>query len=156
VPKGNGWQSQGQWVHKGNTSILASIYSAGPTEDTARVICLYQAAGITTPRLRFEQKAREDNREIVEIDQKVTDSLIFDWARFRGNETSLTIFLATTILPGDWQLDIEVSEITGDAEQAEQVFNRVIESVNLEDGRPRTAAGRHLKRRGIIYEHSTI
>jgi hypothetical protein len=90
--------------------------------------------------MRFEQKARKHNGQIVEINQKVTDSLIFDWARVTGDEMPLTMFLATTILPGDWQLDVEVYEFTGDAEQAEQVFNRVVESVDLEDNRPRTAA----------------
>ena len=136
VPTGNGWRSQQGWARKGNTYILGSIFSAGPIEGTAQVICLYHAAGITTPRMRFEQKAREYNGGIVEIDQKVTDSLIFDWARVKGDETPFSIFLATTILSDDRQLDIEVHEITGDAELAEQAFNLVVESVKLEDSRP--------------------
>lgn len=149
VPTGNGWQIQGSWTRKGGTLILASSFSAGPAEGTAQVLCRYQAAGTTIPRVRFEQKAREYNGGIVRIDQKVTDSLIFDWARIEGQEMPLTMFLATAILPDDRRLDIEVYEFTGDAEQAEQVFNQVIESVNFEDSRLRTAApGHYLKEKG--------
>jgi len=90
--------------------------------------------------MQFEQTARKFDGAIVEINQIVTDSLIFDWAHVKGEEMPLTLFLATTILSDDRQLDIEVYESTGDAEQAEQVFNQVIESVNLEDSRLRTAA----------------
>ena len=133
VPTGNGWQSQEGWASDGSSFILSSGFSAG----TAGVICRYQPArGMAAPQMRFEQKARKYKGLIVEIDQMVTDSLIFDRARVKGNESPLTAFLATTILPGDWLLDIEVYEITGDVELAEQAFNRVVESVKLEDSRP--------------------
>ena len=157
VPTGNGWQRQEGWATDGSSFILSSRFSSAPGHETAGVICMYRSArGMATPTTRFEQRARKYNGLIVEVKQTMTNSLIFEWARIKGEEARVTVFLATTPLPGNRLLDIEVYEITGDAEQAEQVFNRVIESVNLEDGRPRTAAGHHLKRRGIIYEHSTI
>lgn len=141
VPTGNGWQSQKGWASDGSSFILSSSFSPGPGDETAGVICRYRpAAAMDTPRMRFEQKARKYKGLIVEIDQMVTDSLIFDRARVKRDKTPLTVLLAMAILPGDWLLDIEVYEITGDAEQAEQVFNRVVESVSLEDGRLRTAA----------------
>ena len=59
-----------------------------------------------------------------------TDTFFIEWAHVKGQETPLTMFLGTAIL-GDGQFDIQVLEITGDAEQAEQVFKRVVESVNL-------------------------
>jgi len=132
VPMGNGWQSRQRWDHEGNAFVLSSSFSPGSGEATAGVICRYQAAVKTTSsQMRFEQKARKFDGGIVEIDQMVTDSLIFDWAHVKGDQTPLTMFLATAILSDDWQLDIEVYEITGDAEQAEQVFKGVVESVNL-------------------------
>ena len=132
VPTGNGWQSRQRWDHEGNTFVLSSGFSPGSGEATAWVICRYQAAVKTTSsQMRFEQKARKFDGGIVEINQMVTDSLIFDWARVKGLETPLTMYLATAILSDDWQLDIEVYEITGDAEQAEQTFKSVVESVSL-------------------------
>ncbi len=141
MPVGNGWQIQGGWARDGKSFAIGSSFSAGPAEETAGVLCRYQPArGTATAQLRFEQKAREFNGGIVEMDRKGTDLLIFDWARVEGNEMPSTAFLATTVLPDGWLLDIEVYEISGDAEQAEQAFHRVIESVRFDDGRPRTAA----------------
>ena len=132
VPMGNGWQSGQRWDREGNAFLLSSSFSPGSGEATARIVCGYQAAVKTTSsQMRFEQKARKFDGGIVEIDQMVTDSLIFDWAHVKGDQTPLTMFLATAILSDDWQLDIEVYEITGDTEQAEQVFRSVVESVNL-------------------------
>ena len=141
VPAGNGWQSNEQWVRERNTFILGSSFSPGPGKATASVICRYRAAVNTaSSQTQFEQKAREFDGDIVEINQTVTDLLIFDWAHVKGDQTPFTAFLATTILSDDWQLDIEVYEITGDTKQAEQAFKRVVESVNLEDSRLRTNA----------------
>ncbi|MHC4170901.1 MAG: hypothetical protein ACYSWQ_28520 [Planctomycetota bacterium] len=140
VPTGNGWKRQEGWATDGSSFILSSSFSSGPAHETAGVICMYRSArGMATPTTRFEQRARENNGRIVEINRMVTDSLIFDWARVEGDKSPLTMFLATTILPDSRQLDIEVCEITGDAELAERVFNRVVESVNLEENRLRTA-----------------
>lgn len=141
VPTGNGWEIRARWARDGSTFILSSSFSPGSGEPTAWVICRYRPAiENATPTMQFEQTARKFDGAIVEINQMVTDSLIFDWAHVKGEEMPLTLFLATTILSDDRQLDIEVYEGTGDAEQAEQVFNQVIESVNLEDSRLRTAA----------------
>ena len=144
VPTGNGWQSQEKWMLRGEVFVLNSSFSAGPGEATAGVICRYQqAVRANTLRTLFEQKAREFDGVIVTIDQIVTVSLIFDWAQIKGEESPLTVFLGTAVLSEDRQLDIEVFEITGDAEQAEKTFKQIVESVNIEDGRPRTALSRN-------------
>jgi hypothetical protein len=139
VPTGNGWQRQEGWASDGSSFILGSSFSAGPSKDTAVVICRCRPApGRAAPQMRLEQNARKYKGLIVPIDPMVTDSLIFDRARVEGDKSPLTVFLATTtILPGDWLLDIEVYEITGDTELAEQAFNLVVESVKLEHSRPR-------------------
>lgn len=141
VPTGNGWQRQERWTTVGiNTAVLESSFSGGPGKATARVICRYQpAAGASS----LEQKARKYEGVIVTIDQIVTDTLVFDWVQITGQESPFTAFLGTAVLSEDWQLDIEVVEITGDADQAEKTFKRVVESVNYEDGRLRTALSRN-------------
>lgn len=132
VPMGNGWQSKGKWDYHDGASVLSSFFFLGGSEPTAWVICRYLAtAETTTPRMRFEREADKVNGVIIEINEMSTDMLILEWAHVKGQEIPRTMFLGTAILPDDGQLDIEVNEITGDAEQAEQVFNRVVESVNL-------------------------
>jgi hypothetical protein len=132
VPMGNGWQSEGEWSNRDGVVALRSSFSLGGGEPTAGVICRHLVTTeTTTPRLRFEREAGKVNGDIMEINEKRTDMLIIEWAHVKGRESSLTMFLGTAVLPDDGQLDIEVIEITGDAKQAEQVFNRVVESVNL-------------------------
>jgi hypothetical protein len=128
VPMGNGWRSEGKW---GARDDLSSFLFLGGSQPTAWVICQYMAtAETTTPRMRFEQEADEVDGDI-EINEMRTDMLIFEWARVKGQKRLLTKFLGTAILPDNGQLNIEVMETTGDAEQAEQVFKSVVESVNL-------------------------
>ncbi len=141
VPTGKGWRGQGRWVRQGNAFILGSSFSPGSGKSTAEVICRYRATtGMIAPKLQFDQKAREHDGKIVETDRMDTDSLTFDWARIQGRNIPLTMFLATTVLPDDRQLDIEVYEYTGDADWAEQAFRGVVERVSLQDSRLRTAA----------------
>lgn len=139
VPMGNGWQSEGKWGSLDGVSVLASSFGIGGSEATAWVICRYLPTAETViPRIRFEQEAAHAGGDIIEISETQTDMLIIEWAHVRGRKTPLTMFLGTAILPDDGQLDIKVYEITGDTEQAEEVFKRVVESVKL-DGGLRTA-----------------
>ena len=132
VPMGNGWQSEGKWGYSDDAFALSSSFFHGGSEATAWVICRYLViAETTTPRMRFEREAGKVNGAIIEINEMPTDMLILEWAHVKGQEIPLTMFLGTAILPDDGQLDIKVIEITGDAEQAEQVFKRIVESVNL-------------------------
>jgi len=144
VPVGNGWQSREQWVPDGDGHVVSSRFPPGPGEATARVICRYHPEiGANSPRMLFEQKAAKLNGVIVSIDQIVADSLIFNWAQIKGQESALTALLGTTVLPEGWQLDIEVFEITGDVKQAEETFKRVVEGVNYRGSLPRTALSRN-------------
>jgi hypothetical protein len=131
VPIGNGWQSNGRWREHDGVYVLGSSFLLGRSE-TARALCLYMpTAEKTTPRMRFEQEKDNVNGVIIEINEMHTDSLIIEWAHVKGQKTPMTMFLGTAILPDDGQLDIQVIEFTGDAEQAEQVFRSIVESINL-------------------------
>ena len=130
MPMGNGWQSEGKWRVHDDISVLSSTFLLGRSE-TAWVICRYMAtAEKTTPQAWFEREMDKYGGVIIEINEMRTDTFFIEWAHVKGQETPLTMFLGTAIL-GDGQFDIQVLEITGDAEQAEQVFKRVVESVNL-------------------------
>lgn len=87
----------------------------------------------------FEQKAIEKKGSILPIDQIITDSLIFDCAQIYVEKSLSITFIGTAALSENRQLDIEVSEITGDVKQAEKVFRQIIKKVNFEDSRLRTA-----------------
>jgi len=102
VPTGNGWQRQEGWATDGSSFILSSRFSSVPGHETAGVICMYRSVrGMATPTTRFEQRARKYNGLIVEVKQTMTNSLIFEWARIKGEEARVTVFLATTSLPGN-------------------------------------------------------
>lgn len=146
IPAGNGWQGRKQWVLQGNTFILISQFSAGPGKPTAEVICrYYPAAGANTLTTIFQQKALEFNGEIVSSGRIETDSLTFNWARIDSEESTVTTFIGRTVISQDWQLVIEVREITGYIDQAEKVFMQIVENVNYKRPRPRTAFGGNYK-----------
>jgi hypothetical protein len=139
VPTGNGWQSQRQWRRQGNGFTLRSDFALGSSEPTARVVCRYLlAAEKTTPRMRFEQEF-EVRGVVVRTDQIHTDTLIVDWAHVTGEEMPLTMYMGTAELPDNRQFDIQVYEITGDVELAEQAFRAVVESLSFKDNRLLTA-----------------
>ena len=138
MPAGNGWQNQKQWrrLDNDNGFMLSSSFAPGSRKPTATVICQYLlAAEPTAPQMRFEQKAVEVGAVVVRADLMQTDTLVVDWAHVTGEEMPLTLFLGTARLPDNRQLDIEVYEITGNAELAERVFKRIVNSLKFEDGR---------------------
>ncbi|MHC4704810.1 MAG: hypothetical protein ACYTFQ_30045, partial [Planctomycetota bacterium] len=140
VPMGNGWQSAGQWSYSDDGYALKSRFIVGAGKATATVACRYLVTAETmTPQARFQREAAKVGGGIVEMDEMRTDTLIFVWARIRGQEMPVTKFVGTTILPDDRQLDITVMEFTGDTEQAESAFRAVVESVTL-DSHPAMAA----------------
>lgn len=132
VPVGNGWQSDTRWGDGNGFSALRSSFFAGGSEPTAWVICRYRATAQTIPPLlRFEKTYNIDG-ELVETDWMRTGSLVFEWAHVRANEQRVTMFFGTATLPDTMQLDIEVTETAGDVEQAREVFERVVQSVQLD------------------------
>lgn len=137
VPMGNGWRSAGQWTLGDDGYTLTSIFRMGADKETASVVCRYVVTAETvTPQVRFQRQAARVGGAIVEMDEMRTDTLIFVWAHIGGQETPVTIFVGTTILPDDRQLDITVMEFTGDTEQAESAFRAVVESVTLDSRTP--------------------
>lgn len=130
VPIGNGWRSDGRWRDHNGVYVLGSSFLLGRSE-TAWVICRYMAIDETiTSRMRFEREKDKIDGVIIEINETQTDTFIIEWAHVKGQTSPVTMFLGT-ILMDDGQLDIQVIEVTGDAEQAEQVFKSIIDSVNL-------------------------
>lgn len=134
MPTSNGWRSEKQWQHQGNVFTLSSSFAPGSSRPTARAHCQYLlAAETTTPQIRFTQKAFEVDGEIAETGQAQTDTLTIDWAHINKPEVLLNTFLATAKLPDNRQLDIEVRQITDDAELTERAFKRIVRSVNFKD-----------------------
>jgi len=113
---------------------LSSSFTLGSGRPTAWAHCQYLlAARRTTPQMWFMQQASELDGAIVETGQMQIDTLTIDWAHIERPELLLTVFLGTAKLPSNRQLDIEVNEITGDFELAEQAFKHIVKSVNFKD-----------------------
>lgn len=134
IPVGNGWQSNKTWAFHDNAFILGSSYVMNPRKPTALAQCQYRfAAEIFTPQEIFKQKALELAGMIVNTDQVQTDKLVFDWAHINTPQINLHMFIGTALLPGNHQLDIEVHEISGNADIAEKTFMSIIKKVHYKD-----------------------
>jgi len=134
MPNGNGWESDKQWKYQENIFTLSSFFPAGSSRPTARAHCRYVlGADTTTPLERFEQEAAKADATIMETSQTQTGTLTIDWAKVDKPEVFLCVFLGTARLPDNRQLDIEVHQIAGDDQMAEQVFKRIIEDLKFED-----------------------
>jgi len=134
MPSGNGWESDKQWKYQENIFTLSSVFPAGSRRPTARAHCRYiLGADTITPLERFGQEAAKADATIVETNQTRTGTLTVDWARVDKPEVFLCVFLGTARLPDNRQLDIEVHQVAGDEQMAEQVFKRIIEDLKFED-----------------------
>ena len=150
VPSGNGWYSEKQWKHQENAFTLSSVFVSDSGRPTIVTHCQYLfAADKTTPQTKFEQKASVVNGTIVKTDQIRNGMLTIDWAHIKkppasgvlsprqdvlpGRDRPLSLFFGTTEMPNDRRLDIEVRQIIGDTDLAQEVFKRVTESLNFKD-----------------------
>lgn len=136
MPFGNGWQSEKKWRYQNNTYTLSSSFAVGSDKPTAWAYCQYLLAPEVLPaKTWYEQQAADVNGTIVEIDREQKDALIIDWAHIERPGFFHTIFLGTIELPNNRRLNIEVHQIEDDLDMAEEVFKRIIESLNFEDNR---------------------
>jgi hypothetical protein len=153
VPVGNGWQSKKLWLYQEDSFILGSHFSLSPGRSTALVLCRYLFfADRSSPEELFKQRALEMAGSVVNAGKMQVDSLVIDWARIEKPEVLLSMFVGTAKLPNNRQLDIEVSENTGDFKLTEEVFEGIVQSVKFEDNRLLHAGGEivtGLKNKGI-------
>jgi hypothetical protein len=132
MPEGNGWKSTKKWIPYENGFILGSSFyrSANPT---AEAICLYIISAETfDPQILFTQKANKYKGEITKIEQIKTDTLIFNWTRIENPKNSNIVVFGTAKLSNNHRLDIEVCQTLNDPEMAEQVFQKIINSLKYE------------------------
>lgn len=136
VPIGNGWYSEEKWEFQENAFVVSSILSLASGNPVAQARCRYLlAAEPGVHRVRFEQKASEIDGMIVKTDQIRIAALTIDWAHIEKPEILLDMFIGTAELPNKRQLDIEVNQVTGDAELAEQTFKAIVMSLDFQDNR---------------------
>jgi len=83
--------------------------------------------------MRFEQMASEVDGVIIKTDWMQIDTLTIDWALIEKPQTPLSFIFSTAKLPNNHQLDIEVHQIMGDAEMAEQTFKRIVKTLSFKD-----------------------
>lgn len=134
MPVGQSWQSEKQWKYQNNMFTISSLFPLGSKEPTTWANCRYLlSAETTTPQMRFEQRESEIDAVIAETNQTQIDTLTIDWARIDKPEVYFSMFFGTARLPDNRQLDIEVNQIAGDGDLAEQVFKHIIGTLKFED-----------------------
>jgi hypothetical protein len=134
VPNGNGWHSENQWKHQENGFALSSIFAPNSGRAVAAAHCRYLfAAEKAGTQTKFEQKASLVDGVIVKTDQTRKDNLVIDWAQITKPQTPVSLFFGTIDLPNNRRFDIEVRQITGEANLSEKVFKRIIESLKFKD-----------------------
>lgn len=153
IPMGNGWRSKKIWIYQEDSFFLGSSFALTPGRPTALALCRYMFfADRTSPEVRLKQRAVEVAGFIVNTDRIQTDTLVVDWAHIEKPEVLLNMFMGTVKLPNNRQLDIEVSENTGDFNLAEEVFKSIVQSVDFEDNQLLRAGAEivaRLKSKGI-------
>ncbi len=134
VPRGNGWQSDGQWKYYRNTFTLSSLFDSGPGGTRAGTHCQYRLAPMNVPKeVIFEQKAAAVDGFIEASGQKPAGSFTIDWVHIKKQGLPFDVFFGIAELPNNHQINIEVYQRGGDAELAKRVFQRVLDDINLED-----------------------
>jgi len=136
MPAGNGWQNEKQWRRQENGFTLSSFFVPGTQRPVAQARCRYLWVGTSTaPDMRFKQKASAVNGVIAKKGQLRKGEFTIDWAHIEDRKRLFCIFFGTAKLSNNRQLDIEVQQNIGDTNLAEQVFERITESLNLESSR---------------------
>jgi hypothetical protein len=164
IPTGNGWRSENQWKYQQNALTLDSFFSPNPGSITAIVSCRYQlAATKDAPGVLFEKKASAiGGAEIARTGQinmtepaegqQAKSIAAIDWAHIKGSKTLFDTFFGIAQLPNNRRLDIEVYQTTGDTDQAERIFNSVINSIKFANNPLLEAGGKivtEIKDRGL-------
>jgi hypothetical protein len=130
MPDGNGWKSNKQWNPYENGFSLRSSFSLG-ANPTAEARCVYNLSAETfDPQNLFVQKADEVEGEIKKVEQIEKDTLVFNWTHIENPKNSRIVIFGTAKLPRNHRLDIEVQQIVNDPKMAEQVFKKIINSLN--------------------------
>jgi hypothetical protein len=134
VPRGNGWQGDGQWKYYKNTFTLSSLFDSGPVGTRAGTHCQYRLAPMNVPKeVIFEQKAAAVDGSIEASGQKHAGGFTIDWVHIKKPGLSFDMFFGIAELPNNHQINIEVYQRGGDTELAKRVFQMVIDDINLED-----------------------
>ena len=134
VPRGNGWQSDGQWRYYRNTFTLSSLFDSGPGGTRAGMHCQYRLAPMNVPKeVIFEQKAAAVDGSIEAWGQKPAGSFNIDWVHIKKPGLPFDGFFGIAELPNNHQINIEVYQRGGDTELAKRVFQKVLDEVNLQD-----------------------
>ncbi|MHC4458016.1 MAG: hypothetical protein ACYS0I_13210 [Planctomycetota bacterium] len=150
IPAGNGWQYEKQWNYQQNSFTLSSIFAPPPGGEVTLVRCRYPLAAQRQDI--FEKKASEIGGSIAKTGQINTEKLNFQWVYIEKKEALLDVFFGIARLPDSRRLDIEVRQVAGDSQFTEQLFQRIIDSVTVQENKPFTAGSEivaKIKNKGI-------
>lgn len=136
VPTGQGWRSEYEWLYQDDRFSLNSIFVPQSTNPSILVHCQYLLASEEiTAKAMFDRRAMKIRGSIEETGQTETGTLTLEWAHIQKTKNLFNTFIGTVLLPNNRRLNIEVDEVTGDAEAARRLFSKIAETVNFEDNR---------------------
>ena len=135
MPAGPGWQSNKKWKYQENGFTLSSVFSAGSANPEILVLCRYLLSPAeASVNKRFEQKASMIAGQIVKTGQTQTeDKVTIHWACIEKPETPACVFFGTARLPNDRQLELQVQQLTGEKNLAEQLFKSIAKDLKFKD-----------------------
>ena len=134
LPSGNGWQSDKTWRHDEDTLVLRSVLRAEPSGQSAQVVCIYRLAGARdSGRAWLEEQAADFPAELCEYGTRRIQQTDLEWVHIKeAGHMSSALAAAAALAHGRW-LDIEITQVAGEDEIVQQVFDKVTQNITIED-----------------------
>ncbi len=131
MPSGNGWKCEDKWTYENNIFSTSSVPAAGGAANQSYVQCRYLlAAQKDTPLERANRRYMK--AENIETGATMAGEIPVDWANVM-TDAGFEIIVGVGDLPGGRQLEIEVL-LTGEEQgRAQQVFDKIVKSIQFSD-----------------------
>lgn len=153
IPTGRAWNTDLAWQFKDNSFVLSSSFGPAPTRITTAAQLRYLPAPLTKDAdVYLRDKQAEILGEILKRGEIALGRFTISWAHISAQSGLLNSFFGVATLPDGRVLTIEVHQLTGEAELAEQLFDKIARSVEFEDNQLLAAGARMvetLKQQGL-------
>lgn len=143
IPTGRAWNTGLAWQFRDNSFVLSSSFGPAPGRITTAVQLRYLPAPLTRDAdVYLRDKQAEILGEILKRGEIALGQFTISWAHISAQSGLLNGFFGVATLPDGRVLTIEVHQLTGEAELAEQLFDKIARSVEFEDNQLLAAGAR--------------
>jgi hypothetical protein len=131
MPSGNGWKCEEKWTYENNVFSTSSILVAGGTKNQSYAQCRYLlATQKDTPLERISRPYIKT--EMAETGITMAGNVEVDWASVT-TDAGFEIIVGVGELADGRQLEIEVLLTAEEQGRAQQVFDKIVESIRFSD-----------------------